>query len=92
LKEKPVGQLKPWWQKLNIMVQKFAGCYKSADHLKKSGESKNDILVKVNKIYFKDIGEFKKGGIFWKFWLLKAGKFWLLKYYKLRLWIFFKKN
>jgi len=60
LKEKHVEQLKPRWQKLNTMVQKFAGCYKSVDHLKKSSELENDILVKTNEIYFKNTGkEFK---------------------------------
>ncbi|KAJ1416518.1 hypothetical protein SESBI_17301 [Sesbania bispinosa] len=54
LQERKEGQLKSRWKKLNVMVQKFYGCYKQACSVKQSGSSKSDIMATAYEIYMKD--------------------------------------
>jgi hypothetical protein len=46
-------QLKSKWHRLNVVIQKFAGCYKQANRQKKSGASEKDVMVDARTlIYF----------------------------------------
>ncbi|CAI8603379.1 unnamed protein product [Vicia faba] len=50
------GQLKCRWHRINGLVQKFVGCYKQAVNGKKSGTSKNDIMVAAHTFFAQDEG------------------------------------
>ncbi|CAI8615777.1 unnamed protein product [Vicia faba] len=56
LREKLSGQLKCRWHRINVLVQKFVGCYRQAVNGKKSGTSENDIMAAAHAFYAQDQG------------------------------------
>ena len=51
-----MNQLKSWWKKINLGVQKFKGHYKQAISLKKSDCIDNNVMLHAYAIWKEDEG------------------------------------